>query len=207
MSEAQQTQRWISNSRMRLALEIVEELLGRNGRTAVLRLADLERYIHELPPANDNMEIPRGDITALFSGIVSTYGDQGARGVFRRWGHSFAERQLQGRLSLRLWKIRMKFIPKERRTKAILERLLPEVGLIPEAHSLSIENKDQHLLLKLNDTTYCYGQKQGQPSCLTLVGMLERIMRWATGDDYIVRAEPSSESGFVLFTVDKFSSG
>ena len=202
MSEAQQTQRWISNYRMRLALEIVEELLGRNGRTAVLRLADLERYIHELPPANDRMEIPRGDVTALFSGIASTYGDQGSRGVFRRWGHAFAERQLQG-IGLRLWRMRLRLFPAERRMPAALDRLLPAIGLVPEKQTARIEEQDTHLLLKLSDTTYCYGQKQDQSSCLTIVGVIEYVLHWATGIDYTVYEEPSTEPGSVYFRIDK----
>jgi hypothetical protein len=202
MSEAQQTQRWISNYRMRLALEIVEELLGRNGRTAVLRLADLERYIHELPPANDRMEIPRGDVTALFSGIASTYGDQGSRGVFRRWGHAFADRQLQG-IGLRLWRMRLRLIPAERRAAVALERLLPAVGLVPEKQTARIEEQDTHLLLQLSDTTYCYGQKQGFASCLTVVGVIEHVLHWATGADYNVYEQPSTKPGCVFLRIDK----
>lgn len=202
MSEAQQTQRWISNYRMRLALEIVEELLGRNGRTAVLRLADLERYIHELPPANDRMEVPRGDVTALFSGIASTYGDQGSRGVFRRWGHSFAERQLQG-ITMRLWRFRLRFVPAERRVTAALNHLLPAVGLVPEKQTAHVQEEDSNFILKLSDTTYCYGQKQGHSSCLTVVGVIEHLLHWALGNDYHVYEEPSAEAGSVYFRIDK----
>jgi len=197
------TQRWISNAQMRGALQVVRELLGRNGQTAVLRLSGLERYIDQLPPDNDEMEVPRGDISALFSGIVSMFGDQGARGVFRRWGRAFAAQRAEQRAAPRLLRPVLRLLPAERSARIVLERLLRHVDLVRDDQPPVLMDKGDHFLLELTDCVYCYTQNLPQPSCLTVIGLLEGLLRWATGNDYDVSEESSADPGVHLFRIRK----
>ncbi len=197
------TQRWISNAQMRGALQVVRELLGRNGQTAVLRLSGLERYIDQLPPDNDEMEIPRGDISALFSGIVSMFGDQGARGVFRRWGRAFAARRAERRFALRLWRAMLRLLPPERSVQVVLERLLRHVDLVRDDQSPTLDDRGDHFVLELTDCVYCYSPSQSQPGCLTVIGLLEGLLRWSTGNDYDVTEESSADPEVQLFKIRK----
>jgi len=201
------TQRWISNAQMRGALQVVEDLLGRNGQTAVLRLSGLERYIDQLPPDNDQMEIPRGDISALFSGIISMFGDQGARGVFRRWGRAFAARRAQRRFALRLLRPVMRLLPAERSARIVLERLLHHVDLVRDDQPPVLDDRGDYFILELTDCVYCSGQNLPQPSCLTVIGLLEGLLRWITGNDYDVTEEPSTEPGVQRFKTRKRAIG
>lgn len=197
------TQRWISNAQMRTALQVVGELLGRNGQNAVLRLAGLERYIDQLPPDNDQMEIPRGDISTLFAGIVSMFGDQGARGVFRRWGHAFAVQRARRRFALRLLRPAMRLFSAERSARLVLERLLHHIDLAREDQPPAIEDRGDSYLLQLEDCVYCYTSTQTQSNCLTVIGLLEGLLRWATGHDFDVTEERSSTSGAQQFKIRK----
>jgi len=197
------TQRWLSNSQMRSALLVVEELLGRTGQTAVLRLSGLERYIDQLPPANDRMEIARGDISALFSGIVSMFGEQGARGVFRRWGRAFAVRRVEPRYALRLLRIALRLMSPERSARFVLTRLLRHIDLARDDQPVMIDDRGEHFLLELTDCLYCSGQNQPQPNCPAVVGLLEGLLRWASGNDHEVTEERPIEPGAALFKIRK----
>ena len=181
-----ETQRWLSNAQMRLALQVFEDLLGHNGQTAVLHLSGLERYIDQLPPGDDQMAIPRGDMTALFSGVISMFGDQGARGVFRRWGRAFAVRRIQRHAALRLVRLGLRLWPAERRARYSLERLLHHVDMTRQEPHTSIDDDGDYFILKLSDCLYYPSQNPSQPHNLIVVGLLEGLLHWFTGDDYDV---------------------
>ena len=55
------------NALMRQALVAVEEVMGRNGLTAVLRASDLDRYIDQLPPNDLNPAVSAADYDRLQS--------------------------------------------------------------------------------------------------------------------------------------------
>jgi hypothetical protein len=200
---SQATQRWISNAQMRAALQVVGELLGRNGHNAVLRLAGLERYIDQLPPDNDQLDIPRGDVSTLFAGIVSMFGDQGARGVFRRWGHAFAVQRARRRFALRLLRPALRLFPPERSVRLVLERLLHHIDLAREDQPPALEDRGDAYLLELTDCVYCYTSNQTQPTCPTVIGLLEGLLRWATGHDFDVTEERSAAPGTQQFKIRK----
>lgn len=198
-----ETQRWISNAQMRSALQVVAELLGRNGQTAVLRLSGLERYIDQLPPDDDRMEIPRGDVGAMFSGIIGMFGDQGARGVFRRWGHAFAARRIERHFALKLLRTFLRLLPPERSARFALERLLHHVDLARPDQPPRLNDRGDAFVLELTDCIYCYNQNLTQPNCLTAIGLIEGLLRWTTGHDFDVSEEISPALGVQIFKIRK----
>jgi hypothetical protein len=198
-----ETQRWISNAQMRGTLQVVAELLGRNGQTAVLRLAGLERYIEQLPPDNDQMEVPRGDMSALFSGIISMFGDQGARGVFRRWGHAFAAKRAQRRLALRLLRPVMRLVSPERGAQFVLEHLLRHIDLGRDDRPPILQDRGDSFVLEFIDCVYCHSQNLSQPNCLTVIGLIEGLLRWTTGHDFEVSQEMSTSPERQIFRIRK----
>ncbi|HEY4688804.1 MAG TPA: hypothetical protein VIK33_05795 [Anaerolineae bacterium] len=197
------TQRWLTNSQMRDALLVVEDLLKRTGQTAVLRLSGLERYIDQLPPRNDRPDIPRGDITALFAGIVSMFGEQGARGVLRRWGRAFAAKRAESHIALRLLRIGLRLAAPETAARFALIRLLHYIDLAREDQPPALEDREDHFTLELTDCVYCIGLGQPQPSCPAVVGLLEGLLRWVTGRDYEVTEEALIAPGQPLFKIRK----
>jgi len=197
-----ETQRWLSNSHMRAALQVAEDLLGHNGQTAVLRLSGLERYIDHPPPEDDEREIPRGDLTMLFSGIASTYGDQGARGVLRRWGRAFAVRRLQRRYALKFLRFALRRVSPERSARFALTSLLHHLDLVRGDRRPALEESGEFFFLQLDDCLYAYGQQPSQ-SCPAVVGLLEGLLRWVCGKDFEVTEEPPAAPGTPTFKVRK----
>lgn len=198
------TQRWLTNAQMRSALIVVEDLLGNNGRTAVLHLSGLERYIDQLPPNNDKSEVPRGDINAMFAGIVSMFGDQGARGVLRRWGRAYAVKRAESRYALRLLRLVLRFLPPERSANYVLARLLHHLSLASDDQPPIISQSDDDFFVELGDCVFCQGQSHTRRNCTAVVGLLEGLLRWATGNDYDVSEElPSPSESAPRFKIRK----
>jgi hypothetical protein len=198
-----ETQRWLSNSQMRGALHVVEELLETNGYIAVLKLSGLERYTEQFPPDDEQMDIPRGDVVALFSGIVSMFGDQGARGVLRRWGRAFAERRLRRRLALRVLRAGLRLLPPDQSMRAVLERLLHHVDLANADQPPALDDRGDHFILQIEDCPYCIGPGLMPQGCPAALGLLEGTLRWMTGNDYDVSEDVSGAPGAAVFRIRK----
>ena len=195
MSEPQS---WLSNAHMRLALRVFETLLGRTGQAAVLHLAGLERYLDQPPPDNDRLEVPRADLMALFSGIVSMFGEQGARGVFRRWGRAFAARRANHVPALRLLRVGLRLLPAERSARFVLERLLHHIGLARAEAQAPLQAQGEYFWLTLSDCLYCPAASLTPPNTLIVVGLLEGLLHWATRRDYDVSLDRPDALTFAI---------
>jgi len=197
------TQRWLTNAHMRDALLVIEELLNRNGTAAVLRLAGLDRYLDQPPPHNDRQEIPRGDITALFAGVASMFGEQGARGVLRRWGRAFAARRAGAHGALKVMRLALRLMEPERAANLVLTRLLHHVDLARVDQPPALADRGDAFVLEVPDCLYCGGFNPPQASYPAVVGLLEGLLRWATNRDYEVCEEPPSAAGAPQFKIRK----
>ena len=55
----------IDNLTMRIWLQTLESIVGEGGLHSILNYAHLTKYNHNLPPRNDELEIPADDIRKL----------------------------------------------------------------------------------------------------------------------------------------------
>ena len=80
----------------RIFLNALEEVMGRNGRNALLNLIDMKAFINEMPPDNLEREFDFAYITNLNNGLEIIYGPRGARGLALRGGRAIFARGLKG---------------------------------------------------------------------------------------------------------------
>jgi len=76
----------------RIYIEAMEEVMGKNGLNAVLRLAGLPHLIDNYPPPNLAKEFEFADYSALNGALEEMYGPRGGRGC--------GERTVRGRATL-----------------------------------------------------------------------------------------------------------
>ncbi|HRE26374.1 MAG TPA: 4-vinyl reductase, partial [Anaerolineales bacterium] len=69
------------NKMGRIYLTALEEVMGKNGLNAILRLAGLDRFIDRYPPDNLAKEFDFADIAALHTALEEMYGPRGGRGL------------------------------------------------------------------------------------------------------------------------------
>jgi hypothetical protein len=70
----------------RLCFLSLEEVMGRNGVKALLRLANLPQFMEEYPPNDLKKEFPFEAIAATEDALNTMYGPRGARGLELRAG-------------------------------------------------------------------------------------------------------------------------
>jgi hypothetical protein len=70
----------------RLCFLSLEEVMGRNGVKALLRLAELPQYMEEYPSNDLKKEFPFEAIAATEDALTTMYGPRGARGLELRAG-------------------------------------------------------------------------------------------------------------------------
>src|SRR3972149_1692102 len=81
------TGRALPNRRLRCVMLGMQDVMGRNGLNATLKLAGLQRYVGHMPPANGSCEIRASEFAAMIQGIETQLGS-GARGQINRIGHA-----------------------------------------------------------------------------------------------------------------------
>ena len=200
--------RRIENSVMRLALRATEATLGQNGLYAMLRLAGLDHYI-EQPPHNDNeLTTPGTDLSALLAAILHMYGEQSARGIFRRWGWLFGQGGVESRPTAKLLRPVLNLLPLNRRVPTLLETFVREADQARGEMLHTLSETDDAFVLVFNDCLFCHSLRAlrvSEPICLTVVGTLEAVLKWGTGRDYTVSETTCTACGVeaCTFVIDK----
>ena len=70
----------------RSVLDILEDILGKNGMISVLRFANLNKMIENPPDYDPDTRVVHEDVTKLFTGVRDILGDSGYGAVMYRGG-------------------------------------------------------------------------------------------------------------------------
>lgn len=195
----------VENSIMRAALISTSNVLGEAGARAVLRLKGLERYLDQLPRNDNQLLIAGADFAALFDGMLQMYGEQTARGLFRRWGAEFARLSLEARPAARLLRPMLNLLPQKRRAHTLLDSLTGEANHVRGAALHWLREEETRFVVTFDDCLYCAQLHVHEPICLSIVGTIETVLHWGTGRDYVVTETACRARGDSLctFTIDK----
>jgi bacteriochlorophyll 4-vinyl reductase len=180
-------QRWVENSIMALALTSTETTVGKNGYRAVLQLAGLERYLDNLPAANNRLETPGEDFAALLKSLFNMYGENSARGLFRRWGTTFGLQGVKRRHSALLLKPLLLLLPLQRRTRTVLDALVSEANAARGATLHTLIERQGFYQIEFRDCLYCDGLHPTAPICFSIVGILEAVLKWGVNREFDVQ--------------------
>ena len=198
-------QRWVENSIMRLALTSSEVTLGKSGYHAAVRVAGLDRLLAAPPPDNTRLETPGDDFSALLNAILNMYGEAPSRGLFRRWGATFAGTAVKRRPSAALLKPVLYLLPLQRRVRTVLNALVNEANTARGEPLHTLSDKRNQYVVTFNDCLYCAGMRPAEPICYPIIGTLETVLSWGTGRDFTVREVKCAARGAAacVFEIDK----
>lgn len=175
----------ISTARLRHVLLAVKEIIGSNGLIAILKQAELERYIAELPPASQALNARSGELATLIQAIERMYG-KGARGQLRRIGAATFEHVVQSdRLSWRLLRLRLRFVPRSmERQRLALTRLAAYLGA--SDGKVQVYKEEGQLFLIDTVADEYVGRENVYGDNYFMLGLIHAVVHWATGRDYEV---------------------
>ena len=185
----------IANALMRQALVAVEEVMGKNGLTAVLRTSNLDQFIENLPPNDLNPAVNAADYARLNEAIENFYG-RGGRGILQRIGKASFEYGLREQSALLgLAGIALKVLPPKQRIQLVLNNMANALKKINGQDQIEVETSGGQIAYIARTCSVCFGRQSAKPICHLYLGSIAEAVRWATGQSYQVRETDCIASG------------
>lgn len=158
-------------------LNVIVDLLGRNGADAVLRSAGLERWIDDPPTAASGRTVDFADFAALHHALADTLGRRGARGLSLRMGARDFEVLLKpvGAVAAMADPAFQAF-PLERRLRAGLHAVARTFDQLGPFGSEVVE--DPQLAFQISACPECWGRSAEASVCASMAGMVGAALRW-----------------------------
>jgi len=186
----------------------MEEIVGRNGLSALLNLIGMRHFVDEYPPPNLNKEFDFADFSNLNQGVLDIYGVQGGRGLSHRAGRVTFDLGLKGFGVLAgVNDEAFRVLPPARKVKIGMTALAKIFTQISDQRT-RVENANDHILYAVDRCPVCWGQHSKDPICFVATGLLEEGLRWISGGrDYRVEEIECVAAGndACLFTIENNS--
>ena len=173
--------RFYPNMMARLHLISLEDVMGRNGVSALLNLAGLRHLVGNYPPHNLKREFAYTDFAAICKATETMYGARGARGMELRAGRYAFNLGLRefGPL-LGLSDLALKLLPISMKVKIALNATAQVFDRFSDQPTHVEERKGQFLYVM--DACPCsWGRTADKPRCWPAQGILEEALAWVTG--------------------------
>lgn len=165
----------------RIILLGMEEVMGRNGMNAVLRLAALDALIDNYPPARADRTFPFETVTLIQSTLEQAYGPRGGRGLALRIGRAcfkYGLKEYGSLLGLTEMAFRMLPLP------AKLSRGAKSFAELFNWHTdqrVRLEETDDQIFWHIERCPLCWERKSVDPVCHMAVGLLQESLFWVSG--------------------------
>ena len=165
----------------RILLTGMEEVLGSHGAAAILRLASLEQYIQNYPPASAERDFSFETVSLLQSVLEQEYGPRGGRGVALRAGRAcfkYGLKEYGSMLGLTEMAFRLLSLPTKLRTGT---RSFADLFNKHTDQKVRVDEKDNMLLWHIERCPLCWGRKADEPVCHLAVGLIQESLYWLSG--------------------------
>jgi len=169
------------NKMGRIFLAALEEVMGKNGLNAILRLAKLDHLIDNYPPDNLSKEFDFVYIAALVGALEEMYGPRGGRGLAQRAGRALFANGLKNFGALAgAGDLAFKVLPLGTKIKIAV----PAIAKVFNASTDQVSNTqefDDHFIYTLERCSMCWNRKTDKPTCHVAVGIIQEAMKWMSG--------------------------
>ena len=165
----------------RISFIALEEVMGKNGISAVLNMAKLGHLIDDYPPDDLKREFDFADFGALNQALEDMYGPRGARGLSLRMGRAAFSHVIRDFGSMvGMADLAFKMLPLRTKLK---------VGVIAMAETFSkisdqttrVEEDKEKFIYSIERCPVCWGRKTAKPVCFQAIGLLQEGLRWVSG--------------------------
>ncbi len=173
--------RFYPNKIGRLMLLSLEDVMGRNGVSALLNLAGMKHLVNNYPSNDLKREFPFGDLAAIMESMTTMYGTRGSRGMELRAGrYSFNLGFKEFGPLLGLTDLALKLMPTTMKMKIALNAAAQTFDRFTDQPTRVEERKGQFLYV-IEKCPVCWGRHLDKPSCFIAQGILEEAVSWVTG--------------------------
>ena len=165
----------------RIYLQAMEEVMGKNGLSAILNMAGLSHLIDNYPPENLKKEFDFADYSALNGALEEIYGPRGGRGLALRAGRaSFAQGLRNFGALAGVGDLAFKVLPLGAKLKLGVPAMAKIFSQVSDQKS-TVTEAGTEILYTMKPCPVCYGRKSDKPMCHAGAGLLQEGLKWVSG--------------------------
>ena len=169
------------NKIVMLALQALEEVMGKNGLNAILNLANLKELIDNYPPDNLKREFDFADFSAINGALEEMYGPRGGRGLALRAGrHAFEEGLRNFGALAGVGDLAFKVLPLQAKLRIGAPAMAKVFTQTSDQYS-TVEEMDDHFLYRIHKCPVCWGRTTDKPACNMATGLILGGLKWDSG--------------------------
>lgn len=173
--------KYYPNKFARIAILALEDVMGRNGVSAILNLADLPDLINQLPPDNLQKQFDFADISAINGALEDLYGARGGRGLAQRVGQATFNDALRNFGALAgVGDREFKALPLQAKLRIGLPAVARIVNQTSDQHC-TVDEQDGSFIFSIHSCPVCWGRKSDKPDCYMTIGLLQAGLKWVSG--------------------------
>ena len=165
----------------RIILLSMEEVMGRNGVNALLKLASLPSLIENYPTDTAEPAFAFSTVSNLTEMLEQAYGPHGGRGLALRIGRACFNsgvRQYSTQLGLTQMAFRLLPLPSKLHAGA---SAFAELFNNFTDQRVRVEEEDGTILWHIERCPLCWERKAQDPVCHLAVGLLQEALYWLSG--------------------------
>lgn len=165
----------------RIILLSMEEVMGRNGVNAILKLSSLNDLIDTYPADDTAREFSFQTLGTLTNMMEHAYGPHGGRGLALRVGRAcfnYGVRQYGAQLGITEMAFRLLPLPMKVSAGA---KVLAELFNNFTDQRVSVEELGGKLLWHIERCPLCWERRSQDPVCHLAVGLLQEALFWLSG--------------------------
>ncbi|MBM4426209.1 MAG: 4-vinyl reductase [Chloroflexi bacterium] len=165
----------------RIILLGMEEVIGRSGVDAILRLAALEGLIQHSPSASMERTFPFESVSQIMEALEQAYGLRGGRGLALRTGRAcfkYGLKEYGSMLGLTETAFRLLPLPTKLHTGA---KVFADLFNKHTDQQVRVEETEKQILWHIERCPLCWGRQTDGPTCHLAVGLLQEALYWVSG--------------------------
>jgi len=198
------------NHPTRAFLLALEDVLGKNGVNALLRIANLQGWIDTYPAENFEREVDLSEFSSINAALDEIYGSRGSHGLARRASKSAFDLTWKQHGALGdLQTAEIDSLPAQTRNKeglAVFAKVLSATSDL----ECDVQEEDNIILFRVQNCPVCWGRESSSPTCQGFVGLLEGCLLWlGSGKGFEVTEKECSAAGgeACTFSINKVPVG
>jgi bacteriochlorophyll 4-vinyl reductase len=170
------------NKIARIYLEVLEDIMGKNGLNSVLHKAGLPGLIDNYPPDNLRKEFDFAEFSALNQAMDDTYGPRGGRVFALRGGRASVQAGLDAfGAAVGISGLALKMLPLGAKIRVGLSGMARIFSTFSDQTS-HVRDENDRWVYTIEQCPVCWGREADRPICHGAIGLLQGGLHWASGN-------------------------
>lgn len=181
MSDTLSTSYYYPNKMGRIILLAMEEILGKNGITAILNHTELRLWINNYAHNNLDKEFPFEDISRIQVGLEEIYGPRGGQGLALRIGQASFKYGLREFGAMNgITDIAFRLLPLPTKLSTGADIFADTFNKFTDQR-VRIEENQEKIFWHIERCPVCWQRSTDRPCCNLAVGILQEALYWISG--------------------------